>query len=104
MRTFVTGIALITALFGGCRSSIVDDPTTMIQYSIRDDSHVKLTVENSYDTVVATLVDTVQRSGNYTVKLDLSHLPEGMYFYTLQARGVSTSWNYSSTKMFLLKK
>ncbi|MDR3610860.1 MAG: hypothetical protein P4L27_09880 [Ignavibacteriaceae bacterium] len=44
----------------GCRSSILDDPSTMIDYQVPEDSHVKLTIENNYNTIIATLVNKDQ--------------------------------------------
>ncbi|MFA6540770.1 MAG: hypothetical protein WCT99_04145 [Bacteroidota bacterium] len=91
-------------VISGCRSSILDDPTTSISYSIPGRSHVTVKVENSYSTVVATLVDADQVAGFYMVNLDASHLPEGIYFYTLEARGIDYPTYFSSTKRMLLIK
>lgn len=78
-------VLIILAFFAiGCNSSIVDDPTTIIKYSVPELSHVKLYVENSYDTVVATLVDQVLAAGHYSVSFDTNNLAEGIYFYSIE--------------------
>jgi hypothetical protein len=89
--------------FVGCNSSILDDPSTTIKFSIPESGHVSLTVENSYDTQIATLVDEEKQAGFYEVTFDASNLAEGIYFYTLELKGVSGSY-YKSTKNMLLIK
>jgi hypothetical protein len=102
MKKYLAFIVL-TYLAVGCNSSIVDDPTTMIQYSVPERSQVKLYVENSYDTIIATLVDTVQEAGTYHASFDSNNLAEGIYFYTLKMTTESGKV-YDSTKRMLLIK
>ncbi len=45
----LTTLVLVIILFG-CKSSILDDPSTIIRYSVPEISMVKLTIENSYNT------------------------------------------------------
>jgi hypothetical protein len=99
-------LSIILAILGlvGCRSSILDDPSTSIYYSVPERSHVKLTVENSYNTVVATIVDAVQEPGHHAALFDLAGLQEGIYFYTLEAKGIRSSYYYKQTRPLLLKK
>jgi hypothetical protein len=100
---FIITIAA-AAIIGSCRSSIVDDPSTNIQYSITRQSYVKLTVENSYNTVVATPVDGIMAAGTHSVNVNMDNLLEGVYFYILEYTEVSTGLHYKSEKMFLLAK
>lgn len=93
MKNLIFPLLLLVLAFAGCKSSILDDPSTTIPYTIPERSHVKLTVDNSYNTTVATLVDTVQFAGAYQARLDMQ-LPEGLYFFTLEAKGLE-SGNYS---------
>ena len=90
----------------GCRSSILDDPSLTIPYSVAEPSHVTVTIENSYNTVVATLVDADRQPGLYHVSFDAGGLQEGIYFYTIECRGLSLTSNYhakSTNKILLLK-
>ena len=77
-------LIILTFFAIGCNSSIVDDPTTIIKYSVPELSHVKLYVENSYDTIVAKLVDEVKQAGVYEVVFDINNLAEGIYFYSIE--------------------
>ena len=97
-------LILSILLLCGCRSSIVDDPSTLILYTISQPSNVKLTIENSYNTVVATLVDGYMTPGTYSISFDMSGLMEGVYFYTLECKGVNSDYYYKSEKLMLLIK
>ena len=103
-NVFLTFLLLMISLIG-CKSSILDDPTTSINYSVPQRAHVKLTVENSYNTLIATLVDKEQQPGMYQVSMDMNDLPEGVYFYTIEYKGIDNNY-YSklSRHMLLVKK
>jgi|GEM_PF-2119124 len=78
------------------------NPSTKITYSIPDnligEQNVKLSIFNILGQEVATIVNTVQRAGNYEVVFDASHLSSGTYLYQLKSGSfVKTS------KMLLLK-
>lgn len=93
---------LFAVLICGCKSSILDDPSTQIMYSVPEKAHVKLTVENAYNTIIKTLVDNEQQAGFYTAHFSSDNLAEGMYFYTLEVNGQNT--HTRSTHYFLLVK
>ncbi len=61
------------------------NPSTVIRYQLAGGSHVTLTVYNVLGEEVATLVNEIEGSGNYTVTLDGFKLPSGVYFYRLKA-------------------
>ncbi|MFO7447302.1 MAG: hypothetical protein R6W90_13110 [Ignavibacteriaceae bacterium] len=94
--------AIVT--YYGCESSIVDDPATIIKYSIPERSYVKVVVENSYNTVIATLVDGVTQAGVFSANFDVSNLAEGIYFYTIEVKGMETDYYYKTTKYMILVK
>ena len=87
-----------------CSSSILDDPSTTIGFSISERSHVKLTVENSYGTIISTLVDREMDAGVYSVMFDAADLAEGVYYYTIEVRGLISSSYYKKTRTMLLVK
>lgn len=89
--------------FVGCNSSILDDPTTSIKYSTPEYGHVNLSVENSYNTLIATLVDENQPAGAHEVSFDASNLAEGIYFYTLEFNGENGSYYKVQKYLILLK-
>ena len=95
---------LCILLLSGCKSSILDDPSTTISFSVPQQGHVKLAVENSYNTVIKILVDEELSAGVHLVNFNENNLAEGVYFYTLEMRS-SGSGNYSSrTRYFLMEK
>jgi len=87
----------------GCNSSILDDPAISINFRVTESGHVKLTIENSYDTLIMTLVDEEKTPGVYQVSFDASNLAEGIYFYTLEQRGESGSYSKSTKHLLLIK-
>ncbi len=104
IRSILISIFLLTTFFGGCKSSIVDDPATNIIYSVPQESHVKLTVENSYNTVITILVNKNQNAGRYNVSFSTNDLAEGVYFYTLELKGINNNFYLKNTKYILLEK
>jgi Secretion system C-terminal sorting domain len=74
------------------------NPTTTITYSVDHTNQVLLKVFNVIGKEVATLVDGKQASGRHEVKFDATKLPSGMYFYRLQAGGLT-----ETRRMVLLK-
>jgi hypothetical protein len=74
------------------------NPTTMIEYSIPQNSFVTLKVYNVLGQEVASLVNQERQSGSYVVNFDASRLSSGMYFYKIQAG------SFTLTKKMLLLK
>ncbi len=74
------------------------NPTTNIRYSLAEASDVTLTVYDVLGRRVATLVNEVQSSGQYTVNFDATRLASGTYIYRLQ-----TGDFVSVKKMMLIK-
>ena len=74
------------------------NPQTKIQYSVPKKSRVKLEIFNTSGQMVAQLVNEVQQPGIYDKTFDASRLPSGVYFYKLQADGLT-----QSAKMLFMK-
>jgi hypothetical protein len=74
------------------------NPTTNIKYSITRSGLVTLKIYNVLGQEVATLVNQVQRPGNYVVDFNASNLASGVYMYRLE------SGNFSLTKKMILMK
>jgi len=74
------------------------NPFTKIQYSIPEESLIKLNVYNSLGEKVAVLEEGLKQAGYYEFNFDGSALPSGIYFYTL-----STGKSMITKKMILLK-
>jgi N-acetylneuraminic acid mutarotase len=74
------------------------NPSTTIQFSITDQSFVRLDVFNSLGENVSQLVSEELKAGSYKYEWDATDLSSGIYFYRLQTAGFS-----KSKKMILLK-
>lgn len=74
------------------------NPTTTIQFSIPENSPVKLTVFELTGKVIATLIDRNLIAGEYQYNWDASKSASGIYFYRIDAG------NFSQTKKMILLK
>lgn len=74
------------------------NPTTTINYSIPNKEEVELSIFNILGQKMMTLVNGVQKAGNYTINFDGKNMASGLYFYRL-----STSNQSLTKKMMLLK-
>lgn len=74
------------------------NPVTEISYDILENGWVKLDVFDVLGRKVASLVNTQQSTGRYTVNFNASHLATGVYLYQLQVNDFSTT-----KKMLFLK-
>jgi len=97
---------LIFSLFLGCSNTLGNEndiiPFTTISFSLEESSHVKLWVENAYQTKIITLVDEELNSGQYNVPLEMvdskgNRLPNGLYTYHLK------SDYFSASRIFILR-
>lgn len=60
------------------------NPATMIQYELSGESQVRLDVFNIIGQHVATLIESHQAPGSYTIHFDATDLASGLYLYRLQ--------------------
>jgi hypothetical protein len=74
------------------------NPSTAIKYSIPEEAHVSLVVFDMLGRRVRELVNSRQQAGQYTVHLDGSELPSGVYICRMQ------SGSFVSTKKLVLLK
>ena len=74
------------------------NPTTDIKFSIPQTGLVKLVVYDILGQEVATLVNEVRQTGNYSINFNASNLASGVYIYKL------TAGTYVSTKKLTLIK
>ncbi|MEJ2103313.1 MAG: serine hydrolase [Ignavibacteriaceae bacterium] len=74
------------------------NPLTNIEYSLPVKSQVELVVFNSLGQDVKQLVNEVKEAGKYTIEVNASNLPSGVYFYQIRAGSF-----VETKKMILLK-
>jgi choice-of-anchor B domain-containing protein len=74
------------------------NPSTTIEYSIPEPSHVSIKVFDVLGKAVALVTDEFRQAGNYRVNYDAGALSSGVYFYTLSAGG------FKQTKRMTLVK
>ncbi len=79
------------------------NPTTQISFALPVDAGVKITVFNSLGQEMSKIVDNTFTAGSHIVNFNASNLSSGLYFYTLQAKGVDGSSYLMSKKMMLMK-
>lgn len=72
--------------------------STVISYQIFAAGNVTLKVFNIHGEDVATLINSKQKAGSYSVSLNADNLSSGVYFYTIQAG------SYLETKKMVLIK
>lgn len=73
--------------------------STVIRYSIPEDSIVSLNVYSLTGELVDNLISEFQQSGNYTLNWDTKNINSGVYFYR-----ISTSTGFEKTKKAVLLK
>jgi len=65
------------------------NPLTTINFEVPQKSHVVLTVIDVLGQTVTSLVDEEKDTGSYSVQFEAKSLSSGVYFYRLEAGGVS---------------
>lgn len=74
------------------------NPTTLINYAVKEAGLVKIKVFDILGSEVVSLVNETKEAGNNSVEFNAASLPSGVYIYTMQAGSF-----VSSKKMILLK-
>jgi hypothetical protein len=75
------------------------NPSTTIEFSLPQKSHITLKVYNVLGQTIATLVDGEKEAGSFKVSLNGESLASGMYIYRLSTDGGRSE----SRRMMLLK-
>jgi hypothetical protein len=74
------------------------NPSTTLQYTLKEEVNVSLRVFNLLGQVVATLVNEKQTAGPHSVMFDASRFSSGVYFYSLEAGSFKQSKKMMLTK------
>lgn len=74
------------------------NPATSISFSIKEASHVNIKVFDLLGQQIVELVNEEKEAGNYSISFNASHLPSGIYLYTINSK------NFTQTRKMLLMK
>jgi len=74
------------------------NPVTNINFSIKEAGLVSIKVFDLTGQQVAELLNEEKKTGSYSIFFRASHLPSGLYIYTINAK------NFSQTRKMLLMK
>lgn len=80
------------------------NPSTLITYSIAEQSSVILQVYNVLGEIMETLVNENQESGYHSVRFDASNYENGVYFLTIRSFSIESRKLHTDTKKMLLIK
>ncbi|MCF8307086.1 MAG: T9SS type A sorting domain-containing protein [Ignavibacteriales bacterium] len=80
------------------------NPATKIQYSLPENTWVKLSVFNMLGEKVAELVNIEQSLGYHEAVFDASGFASGVYFYALEAQSSTGKANFREVRKMLLLK
>ncbi len=81
------------------------NPTTTLQYSLPNESRVKLIIYNVLGQVVEILSDAIESAGYISVEWNAGSIPSGIYFYKLESVSISdASKSFTQVKKMLLVK
>jgi hypothetical protein len=74
------------------------NPSTRISYNVGEAGLVQLKVYNILGVEVASLVNELKNSGNYSVDFNAANFSSGVYFYSLSVN------NFTQTRKMILEK
>jgi Secretion system C-terminal sorting domain len=80
------------------------NPSTTIQYSLSNESRVKISVYNSIGQLVIELLNSTESAGIHKVIWNAWSFPSGIYFYKLQVLKSNGAISFESVKKMILMK
>ncbi|MDO8548852.1 MAG: T9SS type A sorting domain-containing protein [Ignavibacteria bacterium] len=78
------------------------NPMTTIEYSLPENTEVRIDIYNSLGELVMTLINNTMDAGYQKINFDASSLPSGTYIYQIKAKGQTKTF-VDSKKMLLVK-
>ncbi len=79
------------------------NPSTTINFTLPVNAKVKVTIYNVLGKEISTLVNNDLTSGSHNYNVNLKNVSSGIYFYTIEAKGIDGSIFTNTKKMTLLK-
>lgn len=95
---------LLALLLSGCKSSVIESrpasPRMQFSFSNSQKAHVKLTVENMYNSVVASLLEEDMPAGDHLINFRIENITSGSYYFIMEAKGIDNNYYEKSTQNF----
>jgi len=79
------------------------NPSTTINFTLPVNAKVKVTIYNLLGKEITTLVNKDLTSGSHNFNVNLKEVSSGVYFYTIEAKGIDGSIFTNTKKMTLIK-
>ncbi|MBZ0198221.1 MAG: T9SS type A sorting domain-containing protein [Ignavibacteriaceae bacterium] len=79
------------------------NPSTTINFTLPVNAKVKVTIFNILGKEISALVNQDLTSGSHNFNVNLKDISSGVYFYTIEAKGIDGSLFTNTKKMTLLK-
>ena len=79
------------------------NPSTTINFTLPVNAKVKVTIYNLLGKEITTLVNKDLTSGSHNFNVNLKEVSSGVYFYTIEAKGIDGSIFTNTRKMTLIK-
>lgn len=80
------------------------NPSTIVNYEIPEQSHIKIEIFNTLGQSVAVLVNSDKSAGFYQTAWNAKNLPSGIYLISIRAKGLNSKTNFAQVKKALLLK
>lgn len=91
-------------ILSGCKSSVIesrpDSPRIQFSYSNSQKAHVKLTVENMYNSIVANLQEEDMPAGTHGINFSIKNITSGSYYFIMEAKGIDNNYYEKSVQNF----
>jgi hypothetical protein len=80
------------------------NPSTNISFDLSEECFVNLKVMDVLGHQVAELVNGVLPTGSHSTRFQGAQLPSGLYYYTINARGINSANEFTQTRKMSLMK
>ncbi|MDR3667597.1 MAG: T9SS type A sorting domain-containing protein [Ignavibacteriaceae bacterium] len=80
------------------------NPSTIISYALPINCFIKLNIYNTIGELAGEVFKGIQEAGNHEINFNASSLPNGVYFYRIEASTPDGKNNFTSTKKMIVMK
>jgi flagellar hook assembly protein FlgD len=80
------------------------NPSTTIEYSLQNESGVKILIYNSIGEVIENLVSETRNAGTHRAVWNADKFPSGVYFYSFEVTEINGNKSYREMKKIVFLK